>query len=318
MSNSSSTLKTPAAGKPTFYTGKVVWITGASSGIGEALAYDLSRKGASLILSARRVDRLEKVKQNCDPRAEIMILPLDLAQPESMPSKVSEALERFGKIDFLINNAGIGQSSLIQDTYLDIYRRVWEVNFLGAVALTQAVLPIFTQQGYGHLTFVSSVLGKMSIAERSGYSASKAAANAFFDTLRLEYRDKNVKVLCIYSGGVKTEIDLNALNGSGEKIDQIPEGYEEALAPQEVARRIVRAIQKGKATLTVGVLIEKIAFVFSRFLPNLFYRILPVDTKAIVKTEVGDPAGQKGPRQQVSPALTSSSLSSPEMHSAAG
>ncbi len=260
--------------KSEFFNGKVAWITGASSGIGEALAYHLSELGAFLVLSARRTEELERVKANCRPGSQVMVLPLDLAKPGEMPQKAAAVMAGLGRIDFLINNAGIGQNSLVADTQMEVYQKVLQINFLGAVALSQAVLPIFSEQGFGHLIGISSVLGKIVIRERSCYCASKFALNAFLDTIRVEYRNQNIKVLIAYPGAVQTEIDMYALDGNGAKLGEKPKGYEKGLPPATVAKAITGAIKSGRSEITIGNSLEKLAMTIRRFFPYFYFRLV--------------------------------------------
>src|SRR5688572_929881 len=173
---------------------KVIWLTGASSGIGEALAYELANKGAKLILSARRKEELERVKSNCNEaaRKDIRILPLDLAQAESLEGATQAAIQLFGHVDILINNGGISQRSLVQESTMDVYRRLMEVNFFGALALTKYILPHFVSRKQGHIATLSSVAGKYGTPYRSGYAASKHALHGFFDAVRAEHFKDNV------------------------------------------------------------------------------------------------------------------------------
>ncbi|MDX1641003.1 MAG: SDR family NAD(P)-dependent oxidoreductase, partial [Balneolaceae bacterium] len=164
---------------------KVVWITGASSGIGEALAYEFNKKGVNVILSARRVEELERVKKNCEDHEEtVKILPLDLSETESFSNKVEVALQLFGSIDMLINNGGISQRAYAVDSTMESIRRVMEVNFFGSVGLTKELLPAMIEQKSGHIVVISSVMGKLGTRYRSAYAASKHALHGWFDCLR--------------------------------------------------------------------------------------------------------------------------------------
>ena len=140
---------------------KVIWLTGASSGIGEALAYELARKKVKLILSARRKEELERVKGNCDPIAQpnIRILPLDLAAGTTLQLTTEAAVQLFGHVDILINNGGVSQRSLTKETILDVDRKIMEVDYFGTVALTKHLLPHFLKRKSGHYVVVSSVMG---------------------------------------------------------------------------------------------------------------------------------------------------------------
>src|SRR3954471_12704788 len=155
---------------------KVVWITGASSGIGEALAKTFSKKGAKLVLSSRRIEELERVKKALNISEDrIFILPLDLTTTTHIDSLTQQVIQRFGQIDILVNNGGISQRSLTKDAPIDIDRKIMEVNFFGTVALTKSVLPYFLKQQAGQFIIISSISGKFGFYFRSAYSASKHA-----------------------------------------------------------------------------------------------------------------------------------------------
>ena len=227
-------------------TGKVIWITGASSGIGEALAYQLSKKDTKLILSSRRVKELERVKERCKESEDICVLPLDLAESDSLPSKVQEALDYFGHVDILINNGGISQRSLIKDTLLEVDRRVMEVNYFGTVALTKALLPSMIERQSGHIAVVTSAVGIVTTRFRSGYAAAKHALHGFFDTLRIEHYDDNIKVTLILPGFIHTDVSKNALTGDGKPQNKTDETTAGGMAPDACAKRIIHAIEKEK------------------------------------------------------------------------
>ncbi|NBC05487.1 MAG: SDR family NAD(P)-dependent oxidoreductase, partial [Bacteroidetes bacterium] len=200
---------------------KVVWITGASSGIGEALAYEFNKKGAYVILSARRIEELERVKENCDNEEEtVRILPLDLTEQPSFPEKVEEAKTFFGTVDMLINNGGVSQRAYAVNSTMESVRRLMEVNFFGSVALTKALLPTFVNQRSGHIVVISSVMGKLGTKYRSAYAASKHALHGWFDCLRQEVYDDNIDVTLVCPGYIKTNITYNALTAEGEKYKQ--------------------------------------------------------------------------------------------------
>jgi dehydrogenase/reductase SDR family protein 7B len=195
---------------------KVIWLTGASSGIGEALAYALAKENVKLILSARREDELQHVADKTQlPTADYLILPLDLSAPETFESKKSEALKKFGHIDILINNGGVSQRSLAKDTLVEVDRKIMEVNYFGTIALTKVLLPDFIKQKSGLLVVVSSAVGKFGSPWRSGYSASKHALHGFFDSLRAEIYNDGIKVLLVCPGFIQTNVSVNALIGTG-------------------------------------------------------------------------------------------------------
>ncbi len=260
-----------------YFTGKVIWITGASSGIGEALTYELAHKnGVKLILSSRRKEELERVKGNC-PQAiqvNIRILPLDLAHPDTLKLSVDAAIQFFGHVDVLINNGGISQRSLAKDTLLSVDRQVMEIDYFGTVALTKYLLPHFLKRKTGHFVTVSSVMGMIGTPYRSGYAAAKHALHGFFDSLRAELwkESKSISVTLICPGWVHTHVTLNALTGDGSKLNKMDKTTEEGLSPKICAEKIIQAIQRKKEEVYIGGLKEVFAVYFKRFFPKLFSR----------------------------------------------
>jgi len=254
---------------------KVIWITGASSGIGEALAYELARKGARLILSARRKEELERVKGNCKAEAQpgIRILPLDLAEPLMLKLCTEAAIQFFGHIDILINNGGISQRSLIKDTSVDVDRRLMEVNFFGAVTLTKNLLPHFVQRKSGHVVAVSSVTGKFGTPYRSGYAASKHALHGFFDALRAEYYADHIRVTMLCPGFIRTPITLSALTGDGSTLNKMDEAQYKGKSAEWCAGKMVKAIEAEKQEVYIGGK-EVLAVYLKRFVPRIFSRVI--------------------------------------------
>lgn len=265
-------------------TGKVIWITGASSGIGEALAYELARKKVNLILSARRKDELERVKGNCHPLAQpdIRLLPFDLAEESTLKLIAEAAIHLFGHVDILINNGGISQRSLAKDTTVAVDRKIMEVDFFGTIALTKYLLPHFLQRRSGHFVTVSSVMGIIGTPYRSGYAAAKHALHGFFDSLRAElWKDSRyIFVTMICPGWVRTNVSLNALIGDGTKLNQMDSTTSDGLEPKLVAKRIIHAIEKRKEEVYIGGMKEVAAVYLKRFLPGIFTRVV---RKAIVR-----------------------------------
>src|SRR4051812_22915408 len=190
---------------------KVVWVTGASSGIGEALAYALSARGARLILSARREDVLRNVQANCANPKKHFVQPLDMADPAEFAPTVKTVLDRFAAIDVLVHCAGISQRGTALDTELIVDRHLMEVNYFGPIALTKCVLPRMLERGTGHVVAVSSLLGKFAVPKRAAYSASKHALHGFFDALRGEVETQGIFVTLVCPGFVRTNASLNAL-----------------------------------------------------------------------------------------------------------
>lgn len=254
---------------------KVVWLTGASSGIGEALAYELSRKGARLILSARRKEELERVKGNCPSGAQpgIRVLPLDLEKPETLQLSTEAAIQLFGHIDMLINNGGISQRSLVAETAIAVDRRIMEVNYFGGIALTKYLLPHFVARKQGHFVNISSVTGKFGTPYRSGYAASKHALHGFFDAVRAEHHRDNIKVTMVCPGFIHTPITLSALTADGTPLNKMDEAQFKGKPADWCARKIVSAIEKNKEEVYIGGK-EVLAVYLKRFFPKIFSRVI--------------------------------------------
>lgn len=255
---------------------KVVWITGASSGIGEALVYELTKAGAKLILSARRKEELERVKGNC-PEAQqsfIKILPLDLVHTDTLSLATEAAVQFFGHVDILINNGGISQRSLAKDTLLKVDRQLMEVNFFGTIALTKALLPHFIKRKQGHFVVITSVTGIVGTPYRSAYSASKHALHGFFDALRAETWKEGVKVSLICPGFIKTALTLSALTADGTPLNEMDNAQRKGKSPEWLAKKIRKVIERQKTEAYIGGWREVTAVYLKRFIPGIFTKII--------------------------------------------
>src|SRR5215510_13774252 len=253
---------------------RVIWITGASSGIGEALIYAFNKEGARLILSGRREAELERVKGNCEgSREKLFILPLDLNHFDSCAEKVRLAENEFGRIDILINNGGIGQRSSVKDTIFEVERAIMNTNFFGTVALTKAVLPGMLARKSGHIVVISSLMGYLDTPLRSAYAASKHALHGYFDSLRAEVWQENIKVTIICPGFIKTNISLNALAADGGKHARMDNTQASGMAADVCAAKTLNAIARGKNEVMIGGK-EVVAVYIKRFLPSLYSRVV--------------------------------------------
>ena len=252
---------------------KVVWITGASGGIGEALALACARQGARLVLSARKEQELKRVKLACAESPDVLVMPLDVTNFDGMPEAVATVLSHFGQIDVLINNAGISQRSYAENTELAVDRRIMDINFFGTVALTKAVLPHFLERQSGQVVNISSVMGKIGTPLRSAYAASKHALHGFFDCLRAEVADRNVHVLMVCPGMIATNISKNSLTGDGGRYDKMDEGQASGMDPAKLASRIVRAIGRREDEIYVGG--KEVGGIYlQRFAPGILRRLV--------------------------------------------
>ncbi len=255
------------------FRNKVVWITGASSGIGEALSYELDRMGCKLILSSRREEQLSVVKNRCQHPENIKILTLDLAAPEAMEAHVVKAWNGFGRIDIVINNAGISQRSRILETELRVFRQLVEINYLGTVALTKAMLPFFVQQQSGHFVTISSLMGKFGSPMRAGYCAAKHALHGFFDVLRMEHQKDGIDVTLICPGFIQTDIAKNALTADGTPQNKEDMATKNGMDVQLFAKKMLRAVRDKKFETYIGGK-EVGAVYLKRFFPELLHRIV--------------------------------------------
>lgn len=258
-----------------FFNNKRIWITGASSGIGEALALEFATHGAQLVLSARNETELHRVATKCrELGAGIVIIQvLDLAQHNEIPGIVQNVLAKVGKVDILVNNGGISQRSLAKDTSLDVDKKLMDVNFFGTVALTKAVLPSMLTHHLGHIVTITSLTGKFGSPYRSSYAASKHALHGFFDSLRAELADSSIKVTLICPGFVRTNVSVNALTGAGEKLGTMDEATDKGMEPQRLARKMLRAIENGSEEAYFGGK-EVLGVYVKRFFPKYFSSII--------------------------------------------
>jgi short-subunit dehydrogenase len=245
---------------------KVVWITGASSGIGEALAYAFAAEGALLVLSARREEELQRVAKAC---GNAYVLPFDMLSLAEHTDRVNDVINTYGRIDYLVLNAGVSQRSFVKDTEFDVYRRLFEVNFFSIVSLTQAVLPIFAAQKLGVFVPIASVAGRISTPRRAAYGATKHALIGFFDSVRAEVFADGIRVTTILPGYIKTNISLHAMNEKGEAYGKMDPNQAKGLDPNFTAVKILQAILAGKNEFFVGGFLEGFGLFVKRFFPSI-------------------------------------------------
>ncbi|MDP4283658.1 MAG: SDR family oxidoreductase [Bacteroidota bacterium] len=255
---------------------KVVWITGASSGIGEALAYAFSAEGAKLILSSRREDELERVRNACRNAELVKILPLDLLDVPSLEQKTAEAIACFGQIDIMVHNGGISQRSLVIETDIAVHRKVMELDYFSYIAITKALLPHFEERKDGHFVVMSSVMGKIGTPMRSAYAAAKHALHGYFDCLRAEVSPMNIKVTLLTPGYIQTNVSKNAIAKDGNPLGTLSQNIASGLPADEAAQQILKAVTKGSYESYIGKFGgEKIALWLNRFLPSVIIKKAP-------------------------------------------
>ncbi|PQJ79914.1 SDR family oxidoreductase [Polaribacter porphyrae] len=251
------------------FSNKIIWITGASSGIGKALAIELSHQNASLILSSRKEETLKLVKQECKNPDLVKIIALDLEDYNNLESKVAEAIAAFGKVHILVNNGGISQRSLVKDTTITVDKRIMDINYLGTVALTKAILPHFIKNKSGHFVTTTSIVGKIGTPLRSSYAASKHALYGFFDSLRAENHQNNISVTLVCPGFVNTNVSKNALTGDGTPQQKMDVATENGIQPERFAILMVKAIKKKREEVYIAGAKEKLAVFMKRFFPKI-------------------------------------------------
>ena len=252
----------------------VVWITGASGGIGEALVMAIAKKGAKVIISARREQELERVKAACPQPDMIAILTVDLAQASTLKAKAEAAEKCFGKIDILINNGGISQRDKAVNTDIEVDRKLMEINYFGTIALSKAITPGMVERQNGHHVVITSAVGIISTPLRSSYAASKHALHGFYDAFRAEHHADNIKVTLALPGFIRTNISVNALTGDGSKQGTMDQAQANGMTADECARQTIRAIEKNTEEVYIGGLKEVAGIYLKRFFPGLFSRVV--------------------------------------------
>ncbi len=255
-------------------THTTIWITGASSGIGEALVHECAKYQTKLILSARREEELKRVAKKANLKeGHYLILPFDLADTSKAKEYAQQIINQFGTIDILINNGGQSQRSESIDTTSETERRLFEINYFSAVNLSKAVLPFMLKNKTGKIVVISSIAGKFGFYLRSSYSAAKHALHGYFESMRLEVEKKGVSVLLVCPGKIKTSVSINAISADGTAHNQMDESHQQAMSAETCAQQIIKAIITDKEEVLIGgkeLLVVKI----KRFFPKLFGKII--------------------------------------------
>lgn len=256
-----------------FYRQKVVWLTGASSGIGLAILELLCREQARLIITSSNAEKLNAAAEFCkNAGTACKILPCDLSDSQQVSALTPKALALFGKIDVLILNAGKSQRGLAFETGIDVDRKIMELDYFSNIVIAKEVLKSMKTSGGGHIAVTSSITGKFGFPLRSAYAAAKHALHGFFETLGIEERKNGVFVTIVCPGRIKTSISYNALLGNGETYKQLDEGQEKGMPAELCAQKYLRAVQKKKREVYIGN--KEILMVYiKRFFPSIFYKI---------------------------------------------
>lgn len=258
------------------FSNKIVWITGASAGIGEAIAHAFAQQGAQLVLSARNTEKLNSVAEICRElgASKTWVIPIDLAKPESIEQAIISYDFSVGKsLDILVNNGGVSQRSLVDETDMSVYRQLMEINYFGTIALTKAMLPYLKSNACSSIVTISSVAGKLGTPLRSGYAACKHALHGFFDSLRAEVYKNNMQILLVCPGYIRTDVSVNALNAKGNSTGTMDKNQSNGMPPQVLAQKILNAVKANKEEIYVGGK-EILGIYIKRFFPKLLNKIV--------------------------------------------
>ncbi len=253
---------------------KIIWITGAGSGIGLELVRQLNHSSNKIVLSGRRISVLNEVKQGLKFPENTLVLPLDLAEPQNFTKAVEQVYTAFGRLDIMVHNAGISQRSTIIQTDEAVDRQLMEVNYFGTTALTKAILPKFLKQGGGQFVVISSLSGKFGYTQRAAYSASKHALHGFFETLSIELGQQAISVTMVCPGPVQTNIDKHALDGSGKAMG-VADAMQTHGTPVDVAvQKIIKGIAAQNNEVIIGGAKAYSAIWIHKLFPGLFTKMV--------------------------------------------
>ncbi len=255
------------------FTNKVILITGASSGIGKALALQMAGHNVRLILAARRLDELKLVQEECRKKgADCISLYVDMASPATISEFVSTVSDQYQTLDILINNAGISQRSKAEETSIEVDRKIMEVNFFGQVALTKSLWPLLINSSHANIVNISSIVGTFGFSQRSAYSASKHALEGFFESWMIENTRPNIYFTTVSPGRIVTNISYSALKADGSSHQASDPGLENGITAEVCAQKIIRGIHRDQRKVYV-VQKEMVMIILRKCIPSLFFRI---------------------------------------------
>jgi dehydrogenase/reductase SDR family protein 7B len=253
---------------------KVVWITGASSGIGEALAYEFTREGAKTILSSNEQEELDRVKKKCEEMGgESFVVLIDMFDSQALERSVNIAIDRYGKIDVLVNNAGISHRSVVYETDIAFDRKIMEIDFFSYVILSKNILPHMLEREGGQIAVTSSISGLFGFPLRSAYAAAKHAVKGYFETMGIELRDKNIFVTVAFPGRIRTNISLHALNKDGQAQGKMDKSLAAGMPVEKCAKKYMNAIYKKKREVLIGGRELLMVYIY-RYCRWLFWRLV--------------------------------------------
>jgi dehydrogenase/reductase SDR family protein 7B len=266
------------------FNDQVVWITGASSGIGEAMAKDFVARGAKVILTARRADRLQQVADalNVISAGSAKILPADLSNLEVLPELTARALKCFGHIDVLLNNAGVSQRSQVIDTPFAIEHLMIKLDLLSPIALTKAILPHFLVRKSGRILVTSSLMGDLEVPGSATYSCVKHGLNGYFYSMAFEVAALGILVQVIQPGFVKTEVSEKSFTSDGSLYGKMDSTQARAMSAEQFSKRVFPKIERGDTSIYISGP-EGYAIYLKRFSPPLYRLIISKFAKKLLK-----------------------------------
>jgi len=266
---------------------KVALITGASSGIGKALAYTFASQNFNLVLAARRIELLNHIANDLKDKfnVEVIAVKTDVSIEEDAKNFVNIAAEKFDRIDVLINNAGISQRSIFSNTNLDVIKKVMSVNYWGAVFCTKYALP-YLDKSKGSVIAISSISGYTPLPARTAYASSKYALHGFMESLRLEYLNKGVHVLVATPSFTASEIRINALTENGNPQGFTPKDESKLMTAEYVAEKVFIAYKRKKRTLILPKIMGFLFIKFIQLFPNWSDRFIYSQMKKEEKTPI--------------------------------
>ncbi len=256
------------------YKELTLWITGASSGIGEALALEFANRGARIILSGRNEKKLALVKNCCKNSDKHLVAAFDICDVEQVNHTYEQLKSQNVRVDWLINNAGISQRAQIMETSEAVERKIMEIDYFAQTRLTRLVLPDMLAQGSGKIVMISSVAGLLGTQYRGAYSAAKAALHLWANSLRAELYEQGIEVATIFPGFVQTNVSINALIGDGSVQGSMDEATENGLSAKNFAQQVSKALAQGEEYIIVAGQKEKLATMVNRVSPPKLYKLI--------------------------------------------
>ena len=266
-----------------FFTDKVIIVTGASSGIGLASARLFGREGAKVVMAARSLDRLESLAAGVAPEDKVLCVKCDVSREDDCRVLVEKTVERFGRIDILVNNAGISMRAMFRDLDLKVIHSLMDVNFWGTVNCTKYALP-WLLKSRGSVVGVISIAGYSALPAHTGYSASKYAVRGFLDTLRIEHLKDGLNVLVFAPGYTSSNVRNAALTADGTPQGETPLEEGKLMSAEEVALKLAKALRRRRSEVILTAL-GKVTVLAHRLFPRLTDRL----TYSYIAREAGSP-----------------------------